>query len=580
MQNHSPPDNGLTTEEAQQRLQQYGYNDLPMENLHSLVRLVVDIFREPMIMLLVIAGILYLLLGNRQEAFMLVASIGIVVGIEFYQERRTERAVAALRDLSSPRALVIRDGVQQRLAGREVVPGDLVLFAEGDRIPADGVVVAATNLTVNESLLTGESLPVRKIPGAPHLTVQRPGGDGTPFVYSGTLVVQGHGRAVIRATGPRTEMGQIGAELQAISEERTPLQHEVDTVVKIMAVLGLGLCLLVALLYGLARANWLEGLLSGVTLAMSLVPEEIPVVLTVFLAFGAWRIAKRHVLTRRMPSIQTLGAVTVLCTDKTGTLTLNHMAIAVLQTDRQAYDDRDHQDRGLPEEISDLVRVGMLASQPAGADPMDAAFWQFGRDHALLAKNDLEVIREYPLSAERLAFIQVWGRPDGAGVQVAAKGAPEAIASLCQLDQHQRDDVAAQAGHMAGDGLRVLGVAEASWSEAALPDDPARFSFLYRGLVGLADPIRPDVPEAVKQCLAAGVRIVMITGDYPDTARAIARQIGLPNAQDVITGARSNALTAPRCRAMSHMLISMRESLLNRNSGSSRPSRRKGRLWR
>lgn len=318
---------GLSEAEVARRLREEGYNEIPSARRRNILAIAWGVVREPMFLLLLACGTIYLLLGDVQEALMLLGFVFVVLGITLYQERKTERALEALRDLSSPRALVIRDGQRQRIAGRDVVRDDLLVLAEGDRVPADAVVLSCTNLSTDESLLTGESVPVRKIVWDGVLDMSRPGGEDLPFVYSGTLVVQGQGIAQVRATGSHTEMGKIGKALQTVEVEGTRLQREVGRLVRRVAVLGLSLCALVVVLYGLVRNGWLEGFLAGITLAMAVLPEEFPVVLTVFLALGAWRLSKQSVLTRQVAAVETLGSATVLCVDKTGTLTVNRMSV-------------------------------------------------------------------------------------------------------------------------------------------------------------------------------------------------------------------------------------------------------------
>jgi P-type Ca2+ transporter type 2C len=503
-----------------------------------------SVVREPMLLLLVAAGTLYLLLGDVQEAFLLIASIGIVVGITLYQEQRTERALERLRDWSSPRALVIRGGRQHRIPGREVVRGDLVVVAEGDRVPADGVVLQRTSLSIDESLLTGESVPVRKVAAEGDAALGRPGGDDLPGVFSGTLVVQGSGVVRIAATGAQTELGRIGRALQTVVPMQTALQRETGRLVRRIALFAFSFCVLIAAVYAVARSDVLGGLLAGVALAMSLIPEEFPVVLSVFLALGAWRIAQQRVLTRRVPALETLGAATVLCVDKTGTLTLNQMAVRALFVDGRRIEVGADDAASLPEAAGTLVATSMLASPPDPFDPMEQALVRLGR--RVLPEGERHegalLVRQYPLSPALLAMVNVWQPADGGDVLVAAKGAPEAIAELCRLDAAQRHLLLRDVQALAEDGLRVLGVARAAHRGSALPQDQHAFAFTFVGLVALADPVRPGVPAAVQDCTRAGIRVVMITGDYPVTARSIGRQIGLPAGADVVTGAELDSL--------------------------------------
>jgi Ca2+-transporting ATPase len=469
-----------------------------------------------------------------------MGSVLVVMGITFYQERKTERALEALRDLSSPRALVIRDGEEKRIAGRDVVPGDLIVLAEGDRVPADAVLLSCTNLSADEALLTGESVSVRKIctESTEKLPeIARPGGDDLPFVYSGSLVVQGQGVAVARATGINTEIGKIGRALQQVESEETALQKETNLLVRNLALLGLGLCLLVVVAYGMTRGNWLQGFLAGITTAMAVLPEEFPVVLTVFLALGAWRISQNNVLTRRVPAVETLGSATVLCTDKTGTLTMNRMKVKKIFSGGEFFELYDGRDN-LPEAVHEVIEFSILASQIDPFDPMEKAFKKLGEDYLAKTEHlhmDWGLVKEYPLSKKLLAMSRVWRSPSGIEYVIAAKGAPEAIFELCHIDPDRQTELSKDVQAMAIEGMRVLGVASASFQETDLPDGQHDFEFRFLGLIGMEDPVRPGVPEAIKECYSAGIRVVMITGDYPGTAQAIAKQIGLPTDQ-VITG--------------------------------------------
>jgi len=304
---------------------------------HMLLDIVFDVAKEPMFILLLACGATYFLVGDTGEALMLLSFVFLVIGITVYQERKVERALEALRDLSSPRALVIRDGEQKRIPGREVVVGDIILLREGDRVPADCLILSSCNLLVDESLLSGESVPVRKTEYVSGEEKGKPGGDDLPYAYSSTLVVRGHGIARVTATAGRTEVGKIGRALQTIEEEKTELQKETSRLVKVFASAGFVLCVLVVILYGFTRGEWVDGFLAGLALAMAILPEEFPVVLTVFLALGAWRMSQSNVLTRRLAAIQNLGAASVLCVDKTGTLTMNRMTVKRLDSGGSSY---------------------------------------------------------------------------------------------------------------------------------------------------------------------------------------------------------------------------------------------------
>ncbi len=531
---------GLSEEEARDRLKKEGYNEIPSTKSRSATAIIVEVVREPMFLLLVACGIVYFVLGDTREASMLLAFVIVVIGITFYQERKTEKALEALRDLSSPRALVIRDGKQSRIAGKEVVRDDVVILSEGDRVPADAVLLSCTNLSVDESLLTGESVSVNKTECEnPDREMDRPGGENMPFVYSGTLVVKGQGVAMVRSTGINTEIGKIGKTLQAVEPEKTILQKETGRLVRTIAIAGALLCVLVIVLYCATRGGLLNGFLAGITLAMAMLPEEFPMVLTIFLALGAWRISQKQVLTRRVAAVETLGSATVLCTDKTGTITVNRMSVSKFFAGGQYHDVNNIGRNYLPETFHKLVEYAVLGSQKDPFDPMEKALKQLA-EYTLSNTEHLHhnwvLVREYPLSQEILALSNVWKSPDGSDYIIAAKGAPEAIIDLCHLDEREKKTLAAHINDMANEGLRVIGVARSSFTKETLPGKQHDFSFNFLGLVGLVDPVRQQVPEAIAECRNAGIRVVMITGDYPGTALNIARQIGLVPSDRVITG--------------------------------------------
>jgi Ca2+-transporting ATPase len=538
---------GLADEEAGRRLQNEGPNELPASKPRGVLRLLRDVVSEPMFLLLVACGAIYLVLGDRYEALMLLGFVLVVMGITFFQERRTERSLHALRDLSSPRALVLRNGLARRIPGRDVVRGDIVLLAEGDRVPADLRLVESSNLMVDESMLTGESAPVAKRAApAPGLADAQPGGAGATTAFSGTLVTQGTARGEVAATGERSALGRIGKSLAALDTEKTPIQAETRRIVKLVALYGMGLAALLALGYGLLRGDWLHALLAGLTLAMAVIPEELPVVLTLFLGLGAWRLSRENVLARNIPAVELLGATTILCVDKTGTLTTNQMIVRKLWCTDGDYDVAASAGAPFPETFHSLLEYAVLASHRRAFDPMETAITQAG--HTLLADTehlhrDWTLVDDYPLSREMLAMSRVWQSPDMCERMIAAKGAPEAVADLCHLDAGYSARISAQVAQLAAGGLRVLGVAKAVFSARTLPDNQHDFDFRFLGLVALEDPVRPDVPAAIAECHAAGIRVVMVTGDHPATARSIARQAGLPADGNLMTGAELATLS-------------------------------------
>jgi len=555
---HAPPDHapadpvspdslsgGLSQARADALLASEGPNELPGMKKRSLFGTIFDVLREPMLLLLIGAGAIYLVLGELRDALILLAFTGLSVIITIVQQSRTERAIDALRDLSMPHATVIRDGVRKQIPSRELVRGDLMVVSEGIRIAADGWVEEASALQADEAILTGESVAVSKVAlsGASADELPLPGGDALPYAFSGTLVVRGTGHIRVAATGARSQIGRIGQSLASLETETPRLTLQTRKLVRWFAAFGITVSLLAVVLYGVLRGGWLEALLSGIAIAMSMLPEELPIVLTLFMTMGAFRMSRARVLTRRGTAIETLGAATVLCVDKTGTLTENRMEIVELRRpDGQCCCPDDTPD-GLPDEMAGLARLGLLACLEEPFDPMEQAFHDLARDflhdHPGMADCDdpaqsRTLQRQYPLSPDLLAMTHVWAREGSDDKLVAAKGAPEAIAQLCALDEAERQMMDAQIGEMARRGLRVLGVAEARWQGDGLPGSQREFAFAYRGLIGLADPIRDTVPAAVKRLQAAGIRIIMMTGDYPATASAIAAQAGISG--NVMTG--------------------------------------------
>ncbi|HCY14505.1 MAG: ATPase [Curvibacter sp. GWA2_64_110] len=534
---HEVTASGLNSAEAARRLAEDGPNGLPGGGARTWRHIVVETVREPMFALLLVAACLYLVLGDLQESLSLAVMVLVVLGLTLYQEGKTERAIQALRDLSSPRARVIRDGRQQHIAGIELVCGDLMLLAEGDRVAADAELLSGGELQVDESLLTGESVPVRKLAGASS-ALAAPGEETSATLYAGTLVVQGQGMARVTATGARSQMGQIGTALQTVQAEESPLRRQTNRLVRRLAWIGLFLSLLLVLIQGAMHGDWLQALLAGIALAIAMLPEEFTVVLTVLPALGAWRLSREQVLTRRIAAIETLGATSVLCVDKTGTLTVNRMRVAHLYANGRDVALDEVQSTELAENFHAVVEFAILASQADPVDPMEQAFHRLGLQFLAQTEHlhrDWTLAQEYGLTPELRAMARVWKAVEGEAHVVAAKGASEAIMDLCHLDAVRQQAIQVAADAMAARGLRVLAVARARFAGPPWPAQEHDFNFEFVGLLGLADPLREEIPQAMHECHAAGIRVVMITGDYPVTAQAIARRAGLP-AEVVLSG--------------------------------------------
>ena len=523
---------GLSEQQASDLLLRDGYNELPSAKSKNLFTIAGQVVKEPMFLLLISCGVLYMMLGDYQEGLVLSASIFLIIAITFYQYRKTEVALQALKNLSSPRALVIRDGIEKRIAGREVVRGDVLLLQEGDRVPADGILIESEHLLIDESLLTGESVPVSKISNGYKDLMEEPGGENNFNIFSGTMVLRGKGYACVLETGIHTQMGKIGLALHEVKEQETKLQQEMKMVIRRFGVIGILLSLSVAVSYYLTRGEFIKAMLTGLASAMAILPEEFPVVLTVFLALGAWRMSKKNVLTRVPAAIETLGSATVLCSDKTGTITQNNMRVMRLFNGEKSFtiDPSDE----LPDLFRIIIETGSFACAEKTIDPMEKAILELNNQ-----KSRPELIRSYPITREILAMANVHKIKDQNIISL--KGALESVAMICKADDLTRKKYFEQADDFARDGLRVIAVAKGKDS-LVLPEHLSELNCELIGLIGLEDPIRPEVTAAVTECRKAGVKVKMITGDYPLTALSIGKQIGL-DSDKLLTGREISEMT-------------------------------------
>lgn len=517
--------NGLSSQEAKLRLAQHGYNELPSAKPKNIYRIALEVFKEPMFLLLIGCGILYMLLGDYKEGIVLVSTILIIISITFFQYRKTEKALDALKKYASPRTLVIRDGIEQRIPGREVVNGDCIILNEGDRVPADAFLLDTHHLVIDESILTGESVSVNK-DASP---------DQTPNVFSGTLVVSGKGTAIVTHTGIHTMFGKIGVSLGEIESDETRLQKEMKLLIRNLFIIGACISSIIIVFYYFGGTPIIQSILNGLSSAMAILPEEFPVVLTVFLALGAWRLSKKNVLTRKATAIETLGSATVLCSDKTGTITQNKMEVVIGYHDGNVYKKEAFKNNSA---IGKLLHLAHLASQENSIDPMEKAFTEA---HLFHNENhqSLSFIQEYPFSRELMAMTRVY-RSENNKLIIATKGAPETVFDFCKLSLEEKKQLEEKVVELATQGYRVLAIAEGIQASESLPEKQSGFSFTFSGLLGLQDPIRPEVPQAIQECREAGIQVIMITGDYPATAKSIAQEIGLDENGLIVTGTELN----------------------------------------
>lgn len=521
---------GLSSDEALHNLKKFGYNEVPSSKPRKVWQIGYEVIKEPMFLLLISCASLYMIVGDYREGIVMVFSVFIIITITFIQSQKTEKALDALKKLSSPRALVIRDQKEIRIPGREVVPGDLVILNEGDRVPADGLVIYSNHLTADESMLTGESVPVLKNTSFHEVSTSK--------MFSGTLIVHGNGLMQVTSTGTKTEFGKIGTSIKNIVTDETRLQKEMKILIRTLFIIGGFVCVSLVFLFFYARGNFLQSLLIGLSAAMAVLPEEFPVVFTVFLALGAWRLSKQKVLTRNASAIETLGSATVLCTDKTGTITQNKMEVAAAYVNNNIIHSTDFHEKEI---IENILFAAHHASQNNSVDPTEKAIaLAYKKNRKQSPIKEYRFIKEYPLSNSLLAMSRVFETETKDNYVVFTKGAPESVLSLCYLSEPELQAHHAAFGQMAASGLRVLAVAKSNYNASSIPSSQSDFHLQFIGLIGFEDPVRPEVPAAIKECHAAGIKVVMITGDYPITAKSISIKAGLSPDGKIMTGESLN----------------------------------------
>ena len=519
---------GLTSVQALELQRQYGKNELVKAIKTNIFHKIIHVICEPMFVLLIVAAIIYFVLGEPKDGSIMLVFVLAIISIEVIQEWKTDKTLQALKDLSAPHITVLRDGREQVINSFDLVPQDVMLVAEGVKIPADGLVIKASTLRVDESSLTGESEAVFKVAKQDVIDIavdywRR------DYCYAGTLVTQGTGTILVDKIGTTTEYGKIGKDVMAAPDEPTPLQLQTGKLVQMCAGIAAVLFSLVGVVTyinipdHLFGARIIESILAGITLAMAMLPEEFPVILTVFLSMGAWRLAKKQSLVRKLASVETLGAVSVLCVDKTGTITMNKMTV---QDSWSATAD-----------VPTLTKIMGMGCEPDAYDPMEKAMIAHCENHGISRKLIFggELVRDYAFTDESKMMGHVW--KTDADIIVAAKGSPERLLDICQLSEDERTAVETAAAEMSARGLRVIAVGQmVVATEQVIPTTLHECRLQLCGLIGLADPPRESIKADIEQCTRAGVRVVMITGDNGITASAIARQINMPNSDAIITG--------------------------------------------
>lgn len=521
---------GLNSEEVEKLQKKYGMNELVSQEKPNMLKKFLGVFKEPMFLLLLIAATVYFLLGAPKDGAIMLVFVGFVASITFIQEWKTEKTMNALKDLTSPKVNTLRNGKNILIKSTELVPGDIVFLSEGERIPADCIVLEPSNFSVDESILTGESEYVMKV----STTQSEKSTDywKKDILYAGTLCVFGKCTAIVKFTGINTEYGKIGKAISEAKDEPTPLQKKVSILVKNIAIAGVILCISVMVASYFYSFDILNSILSGISLAMAIIPEEFPVVLTVFLSMGAYRLAKNNTLMRKISAVETLGSATVLCVDKTGTITQNKMKVKSIYSDGRIFNNEDLKNQ----ELSDLM---VLSCEKDPYDPMEKAILEAAN------LSQLETVYKYDLS-KKIAFDSKTKRMANIYIKdnkyyVAVKGSAETVLGLCNLDKQTMDEINIEIDKMASNGLRVLALADCTSEEVY--EDLECYELTFKGLVGLQDPPKEGVEEAIKLCKKAGIRVVMITGDYSKTAMAIGEEIGLKFTDKVIVGNEIDSLS-------------------------------------
>lgn len=522
---------GLTDAEVKASRQTHGRNLLEGKEKSFVWQAVREVVADPMFLLLIVAASLYFLLGRRDDGYFMLAAVLLVSTISLYQSTRTRNALKALKALTEPMSRVIRNGVEVSVPSAELVVGDVVRVSEGAYVPADAQILTAHDFSVNESVLTGESMPLSKSEE-----------DAEPLIFQGTSVVTGAALAEVTAVGPQTRLGQIGERLDTIQVEKTPLERQIRRFVLQMVIAGGVVFVGIWVLHFYQSGDALGSLLKSLTLAMSVVPEEIPVTFTTFMALGAWRLLQLGVLVKQSQTVEALGSATVICTDKTGTITENKMVLAKLY----AFATKAVQEADAPQDeaVQALLEAAMWASEPTPFDPMEQALHAaYGTSAPVDKRPSYTLVHEYPLDGKPPMMTHVFADAGGNRI-VAAKGAPEALMAVSRLSDQEKAETKAAFESMAAEGFRVLGVGIARQEGDLYPKRQQDYGFQFLGLVAFFDPPRKNIGKIFRAFSEAGVRLKIITGDNAATTATLARQVGLPGTEHIVTGDALAAMDA------------------------------------
>ena len=516
--------NGLTQSQANERLKKYGYNDLEVQKSQTLLEIILEILKEPMFILLIASALIYFFVSKEVlEGLIMIFSVVLMIAIDVVQQYKTDKSLEKLREMSSPKAIVKRDGKFVEIESSCVVPGDVMQITEGDKVCADGRILSLSDLAVDESVLTGESDIIYKT-----LSDDGDGRFKQNYVYQGTSVVLGSAEILVTETGSKTQVGQIGQSILDAPSRPTPLEKQVNGLVKKVSSYALIMLVIVVIITYFQFHDFYKSIISGLTFAISTIPEEFPVILTIFLSLGAYRLSAKKSLIRRLSSVETLGCVSVLCVDKTGTLTENKMTVSKILPFGSCSTDY-------------IEKISVLACEKNSYDPMEKAILK----HCKINSADLflnELITEYPFTSKLKMMGHVWKIQDK--IITAVKGSPEGVLKICKLTESKRELILKQQAELASDGCRVIAVAAKETSSLdSVPSNIEDCELDFIGFISLSDPPRKEVKKSIDVCKKAGIKVIMITGDNPITAKAIGKQIGFSDYNNFLTGDQIDSMS-------------------------------------